>query len=1123
MQNAPLTTGARSMSRDALELYRAMYLAREVDRLEIELVHRGEGFFHVGGAGHEASAALHSHLTSRDWLHLHYRDKALMIARGLPLEQFFHSLLCTADSHSGGRQMSAHLSARELQLLSLVGPVGNQALQAVGVAHEIQAGPGEPLVVCSMGDGTSQQGEVLEAIAEAVRARLPVLFWVEDNHLAISTSTRGRTFYDLPSGPAKSFYGLPIHRLDGRNPLDCQSELGPIIRELRSTRRPALVVISLDRLTHHTNADDERTYRTTSELQAIRTSSDPLPSLREHLIRLGHSSKSIEALEARWCAEAEAAAEKALHSPNPVANLDARPPWPPHLLGRPEYRGTSGGQNHMLESMRRVLRHRLSQEPRATLFGEDVEDPKGDVFGLTRGLSTQFPGRVINTALSESTIAGVGVGRALAGGLPVACIQFADFIPIAFNQIASEMGSMHWRTLGAWSVPMVLLSPCGGYRPGLGPFHAQTFESILAHVPGIDVLMPSNAADAAGLLNAAFAGGRPTVFLYPKVCLNDPAFATGDDVERHWVEPGKARRVRQGDHLTLVTWGGTVPLCLRVATLLESHGVLTDLIDLRSLSPWDSDAVCASAERTGRLVVVHEDNWTCGFGAEVLATAAEKCRRPLTVRRITRPDTYVPCNYVNQLEVLPDFKRIVDTVAELCGLTVNWNLEGAEPGSDFVLEAVGSSPADQTVSVIEWLVPAGKLVQAGDLVAECEADKATFELRAPVSGVIRDLVAPGEKVPVGSRLAQIEQLNHSPRLPRRVPNEPKPRVVRNVIEAPATRPEKLISADRPSHRGLTGISAIQPALAGRIVTNDELVLRFPGRTASDIFQRTGIETRRLLGPDESALTLATRAARTALAGSGLTLNEIDAIFVSTSTPISLSPSMACLLHHQLSLDGPSRDVPASDILAACSGYLYALQAASDFCLAKPDANILVVTAEAMSTFTDPNDFDTAIVFADGATASVVHGPEASGFKNSRILLRRPVLSARGEDGSILNHGRRERPTVNMDGLKVFPMAVRQLIALLKEASHQAGVQVEDLDYIVPHQANGRILEAVDSRLKLRKGRLVNRVRYSGNTSSSTIPLVLAELLAESPGSGAKAGLCSFGGGFTFGAAVLEFT
>ena len=337
-----------------------MFLAREVDRLEVELVHRGEGFFHVGGAGHEASAALQPHLTSRDWLHLHYRDKALMIARGLPLEQFFHSLLCTADSHSGGRQMSAHLSARELQLLSLVGPVGNQALQAVGVAHEIQSRPGEPLVVCSMGDGTSQQGEVLEAIAEAVRARLPVLFWVEDNHLAISTSTRGKTFYDLPSGPAKSFYGMPVHRLDGRNPLECQVQLGPIVRELRSSRGPALVVVSLDRLTHHTNADDERTYRPASELQAVRAESDPLPSLRQHLLRLGFSEKNIEAQEARWSAEAEAAAEKALHSPNPVANLDARPPWPARLSGRQEYRGTGEAQHHMLESMRRVLRHQLS-------------------------------------------------------------------------------------------------------------------------------------------------------------------------------------------------------------------------------------------------------------------------------------------------------------------------------------------------------------------------------------------------------------------------------------------------------------------------------------------------------------------------------------------------------------------------------------------------------------------------------------------------------------------------------------------------------------------------------------------------------------------------------------------
>jgi 2-oxoisovalerate dehydrogenase E1 component len=230
--------------------------------------------------------------------------------------------------------------------------------------------------------------------------------------------------------------------------------------------------------------------------------------------------------------------------------------------------------------------------------------------------------------------------------------------------------------------------------------------------------------------------------------------------------------------------------------------------------------------------------------------------------------------------------------------------------------------------------------------------------------------------------------------------------------------------------------------------------------------------------------------------------------------------MACLLHHELSRDGLTKEVPASDILAACTGYLYALQAAFDFCQSQPTANILVVTAEAMSTYTDPDDFDTAIVFADAATATLVHGTQSAKFAAAKALLHRPVLSARGEDGTILNHGRRENPNVNMDGMKVFPMAVRQLLALLKRACAESELVAEELDYIIPHQANGRILDAVDQRLKMRKGRLVNRVKHSGNTSSSTIPLVLSELLTEQPKG--KAGLCAFGGGFTFGAAVLEF-
>lgn len=1136
----------------ALTLFRFMQMSREVDRVEMELVNRGEGFFHVGGAGHEATVAIWSHLRPDDWLHPHYRDKALMLARGLPAEEFIQGLLATDGSASKGRQMCAHLSSPALNILTMAGPVGNSSLQSVGVAQELMArsqrrspsrngsgrhgkSPDYPVVVCALGDSASQQGEFLEAVAEAVRAQLPVLFVVEDNGYGISTRTAGNTFYHLPSGPQAEYYGLTVHRMDGRDVIACSAAFGSVIREVREGK-PAIVVMEMERLTHHTNADDERVYRDPSELQRVRREADPIARLRDRLLASGVPEADLAGIEAEVELHVRAAADRSLVTPNPETNHDARPPAAVGAKAPGPVSGSEvaeGSALTMLEAMREVLRRQLASDPAVSLFGEDIEDPKGDVFGLTRGLTRAFPAQVKNSALTESTIVGVSVGRAMAGGRPVAFIQFADYLPLAFNQIAAELATVYWRSNGEWKSPVIILAPCGGYRPGLGPFHSQTFDSTLAHLPGIDVVVPSTAADAAGLLNAAFANqatGRPTVFLYPKVCLNDPAVAAPVTALGEVIQPGKARIVRRGDHLTLVGWGSTVPPCLEVARELESVGVSAEVIDLLSLSPWDRDTVCASAERTGRLIVVHEDNLTGGFGGEVVAAVVESARQPVRCKRVARSDTHVPFNYLNQLDLLPGVSRILEAAAALCDLEVTWECEEARVDGLHVLEAVGSSPADQTVSVVEWRVKNGDTIRAGDMIADCEADKATFELRAPVGGVIRNLLPVDEKVPVGSPLAQIQTVkSDGPAKVRRVPVHQKPRLVRRAapVATPAGVPGSVV---RPSsvfvpapalgRDVVVGLSSIVAVPAGRVVTNEEMIQRFPGRTADDILQRTGIQSRRLLAPGETAISLAVTASRAALAGAGMRLSDLDAIFVSTSTPISISPSMACLVHHALSQDGGARDVAASDILAACTGYLYALQTAFDFCRSKPDANILVVTAEAMSEYTDPNDFDTAIVFGDAATATLIHGPSAARFGAARAHLHRPVLSARGEDGTILHHGRRGNPNVNMDGLKVFPMAVRQLIALLKQACEEGEIAVEDLDYIVPHQANGRILDAVDQRLKLPKGRLVNRVAHSGNTSSSTIPMVLAELLRENPKG--KAGLCAFGGGFTFGAAVMEW-
>ncbi len=410
----------------------------------------------------------------------------------------------------------------------------------------------------------------------------------------------------------------------------------------------------------------------------------------------------------------------------------------------------------MRNALRDVLKSRLQCDQRVQLFGEDIEDPKGDVFGVTRGLSTQFPGRVCNSPLSESTVLGVSIGRALAGERPVAFVQFADFLPLAFNQIASELGTMYWRTAGRWNAPVIVMVACGGYRPGLGPYHAQTFESILTHTPGIDVFMPSTAADAAGMLNAAFESGRPTLFLYPKTCLNDPQDKTSRDVQRQFVPIGPARRVRGGRDLTLVGWGNTVRLCSQTAATLERVGVETEVIDLRSLSPWDERTVLASAEKTAHLIVVHEDNHTCGMGAEILATVSEKARVPVAMRRVTRPDTHVPCNFANQIEILPSFKRLLTTAAELLDLELSWIAPREEEAGVTIVEAIGSSPSDESVIVVDLHIQPGQAIQRGDEIASLEATKSVFEMTSTVSGEVEEIfVEEGETVAVGQPLARI--------------------------------------------------------------------------------------------------------------------------------------------------------------------------------------------------------------------------------------------------------------------------------------------------------------------------------------------------------------------------------
>jgi 2-oxoisovalerate dehydrogenase E1 component len=1099
-------------SRKWIDTYGFAFAARYIDELEAQVVRRGEAHFHVSGAGHEITAVLAQHLAATDWLHLHYRDKALLLARGVPFEQFFLSLLARAGSHSDGRQMSAHFSNRNLRVLSIVGPVGNNSLQAVGVAAAIRDEPDSPLVVCCVGDGTTQQGEFLEAVAEAVRANVPVLFLVENNTLSISTVTSGRTFFDLPTGPASSFMGLDIVRADVERPQEFSDELAAIVAGMRRDRKPRLCVLNVERLSDHTNSDDQTIYRQNAEI-VDGAQRDPLKVLRDHLAKLEVSASHIRNLEAGIRLEIDAALRSAQSAASPEPSFDTPGARKGGGEGRPEYRGeTSDRTVVMRDAIRGVLAAHLAANPRVVLLGQDIEDPKGDVFGVTRGLSSRYPGRVGNAALSEATIVGTAIGRALAGQRPVAFMQFADFIPLALNQIMSELATMSWRTAGAWNVPVVIMASCGGYRPGLGPFHAQTIEATLAHIPGIDVVMPSSAADAAGLLNNALTSDRPTVFLYPKALLNTLDCATSTDLERHHVPYGAAHFLHEGRDLTLVSYGNGIVHCAEVVKILSDADVFCDLIDLRSLSPWDIESVVNSARKTRRLVVVHEDNRSVGFGAEVISSVVESLDIPIQAKRVTRPDTHVPFNFPNQTAILPSVKTILETCASLVGLKAEWQ-EALPSDSPFIaIAAIGSGPADDTIIIRDLLCREGQHIKIGDPLVVVEATKAAVEIASTTDGRIHKvLCGVDETVKVGDAIVLIE--------PTSAVHDARDRPARTIESRPVLR---RMAVSRPAFQDQrvgepvpVQISALAGRRGSKVVSNEAMTSLFPQRTAQEIARLTGIEERRWAAPGETVLSLAVDATRDLMRQLNMKVSELDLVIASTSTADAATPSLACRVVASLAGVTGALRVPAFDVNAACSGYLFALALAHDHVRQFPAAKVLVVTSEVLSPLLDQEDFHTAAIFADAATATLVCAGGNDLESPFGLEFQRPLLSGNPESGTGLSVPVVGNGSISMNGRTVFSNAVRTMQHMMISACDASGLRADDLKLVIPHQANQRILDALGSRLSVP---VASTIGATGNTGSSSIPLALIEQLSQLS-AGDHIGLVAFGGGFTFAAAT----
>ncbi len=700
-----------------IETYRLMFLSRAVDDREILLKRQQKIFFQISAAGHEAlqvGAAL-ALKPGYDWFFPYYRDRALCLALGVsPYDMMLQAVGAAEDPASGGRQMPTHWSSRPLHIVSTSSSTATQLLHAVGCAeagrffsrhpeaaikapgdyrefHDVDF-HGDEVVLATIGEGSTSQGEFWEALNTASNQKLPVIFMIEDNGYAISVPVEVNTPGGNISRLVANFPNFFFAEIDGNDPVASLRAFGQAAAHCRAGRGPALVHGHCVRLYSHSLSDDDKNYRSAAEREADALC-DPIARMRTRLIAEGIlTAAALDELERSLDREAAEAAERALESPLPalesitehVYSEDLDPTRAAFATEQPEYAEEEAGQKAAAHTMADLINHCLRDEmrrdERIVIYGEDVADAsrkealsevkgKGGVFKLTAGLQTEFGcERVFNSPLAEANIVGRAVGYALRGMKPVVEIQFFDYIWPAMHQIRNELSLLRWRSNGTWSAPAVIRVPIGGYLTGGAIYHSQSGESIFTHIPGLRVVFPSNALDANGLLRTAIRCDDPVLFLehkrlyretYGRAAYPGPDFA---------IPFGKAKIARPGSHITLVTYGALVPRALQAAQQAERlHGIDVEILDLRTLSPYDWEAIATSVRKTSRVIVAHEDMLSWGYGAEIAARIADELFDDLDapVRRIGSKDTFVA--YQPKLEdaILPQPETILNAIVEL--------------------------------------------------------------------------------------------------------------------------------------------------------------------------------------------------------------------------------------------------------------------------------------------------------------------------------------------------------------------------------------------------------------------------------------------------------------------------
>ncbi len=673
---------------ELIEDFRLACVSRALDDREITLQKQSRVFFQISGAGHEALLlALARHLRpGYDWFFPYYRDRALVLGLGVsPLDILLQAVGSSEDPASGGRQMPCHWGSKALHIVTASSPTASQCIPAVGCAEasryiagrELPAGVaahGDEVTYVSLGEGATSEGEFWESLNTACKLHLPVLYLVADNGYAISVRAEDQSPAPI-SEMVRGFRGLAVHKVDGRDYFASRQVGEAAIARVRAGEGPGLIHAKVTRPYSHSSADTQSKYRPVDEL-VDEERHDPIDLLQAELVRGGVlTPDDATRLREEAAAVVARAAREALAAPrpDPATCLDHVYVTPP-IEGDGRSPGAPADPEPIAfaEAVRLTLHEQMAADERIRVFGEDVADApeavlgqvagKGGVFGTTAGLQRVFGiARCFNTPLAEANIVGRAVGQAIRGLHPGPEVQFFDYVWPAMTQIKSEAATIRWRSNGAFSCPMVLRIAIGGYVSGGAIWHSQCGESIFTHVPGLIVMFPSRARDVVGMLRTAFRCDDPVLFLEHKRLYRQP-FARDPFPPPDFLVPlGRADYARRGDDLTIVTWGYTVHLAQQAADRLAAErGASIEIVDLRCLAPWDHDTVCESVARTSRLLVVHEDVRTSGFGAEVAATVAQECFDDLDapVARVGALDCHVAYEPGLEEAILPQVDDI---------------------------------------------------------------------------------------------------------------------------------------------------------------------------------------------------------------------------------------------------------------------------------------------------------------------------------------------------------------------------------------------------------------------------------------------------------------------------------